>query len=314
VASLGGGPWGWGAGGARAAARPAAVEPFADAELERRRQGVRVLNARRGSQGLEEAILDELAGWAERSGDPLTRARYAGWLGRLRYRQARFDEAARLHAEAAEGEAWVTARIAARLNGASALMEAFRHEEASAWAEAAREQARACRHAFFEGRAEWIVRSTAYRMGRAMAPDLELVQAVSLLAVRDLEATVCMTEAAIAYRAGDRPDAAELADRAARIWGRTGDAGPAVLLRALALACGTAAAAPEEIDGLAARAMGCAMPGLGLQALAFLAIAEGRARPAWREAALPLTAGIAPGFFQVRMDVLSVDEALECLG
>jgi hypothetical protein len=304
----------FGVGGERASELASAMAPFSDPELERRRQGIRVLAARRGSQRLEERVLVELTGWAESSTEAQTRARFAGWLGRLRYRQGRFEEAARLHGEAADWETWGAARIAARLNAASALMEAFRHEEAAAWAEAAREQARACRHAFFEARAEWLLRSTAYRSGRALEPDRELVNAVALLGMRDFEATTYLTEAAIAYRAGDLLCAADIADRAARIWTSIGDTGPAMLARSFALACGSARGAADEIDALAERARACATPGLGIQALAFLTLTEGSARPDWQAAALPLLAGIAPPHFQMRMDVLSARESLDLLG
>lgn len=301
-------------GGERAQVLASAITPFADPDLERRRQGVRVINARRGSLSQHEAALESLAAWASDSDDPLTRARYAGWLGRLRYRQARFDDAAQLHAEAAEGESWSTARVAARINAASALMEAFRLEEALSWAEAAREQAAACRHPFYEARAEWIARSAAYRMGRPMTVDLELVEAAALVGLADVEATVSMTEAAIAFRAHDRACAAALVARAARIWAGTGDGEPAVLMESLALACAENRASAPDVEKLAERARRCATPGLGLQALAFLAMAEGSSRPAWQDAAASLTAGIPPAFFHLRMDVLSADEALSLLG
>jgi hypothetical protein len=303
----------FGAGGERASDLITAVPPFRDPDLERRRQSVRVLAARRCSRALEETVLADVVQWAKGTGDPLTEARCAGWLGRLRYRQGRFEEAARLHAGAADGETWMAARVAARINAASALMEAFAHEQAAAWAEEALLQARACRHAFYEGRATWIVRSTAYRQGAWLAPDLELVEAVAQLGVADLEGAVGMTEAAFAYRAGDRDTAARLGDQAAKAWLAIGMEGPGVMVRALAIACG-AAAGTVEIEALAARAMRCPIAGIGLQALALLAEGAGGARPAWRETAPGLAEGVGRAFWGVRMDVLSVSEALGSLG
>ena len=297
------------AGGERGFELSNAIPPFADPDLERRRQGVRVLAARRCSLADEEALLGDLSIWALESGDPHTEARCAGWLGRLRYRQGRFVEAAELHTRAAEGEPWTAARIAARINAASALMEAFRYDEAARWAEEAREGARACRHPFYEGRAEWIARSTAYRSGLPASPDMDLIEAVARLGVNDLEGAVCMTEAAFAYRAGSMEEAAMIADRGARAWVAIGLEGPHMLVRALALACG-AVAKEGEIDDLAARAMRCPTTGLGLQALALLAEATGGARPGWDAAAEALLEGIPRERYGVRMDVLSAGEAL----
>lgn len=301
------------AGGDRAITLLDAMDPFAAEDLERHRQGLRVLSARRCSQEVEERVLGEVAAWAVRTGDAVTRARYATWLGRLRYRQGRFDEAARLHAEAADGEPWVTARIAARLNGASALMDAFRHQEAAASAEDALKQAKACRHPFFEARAEWVLRSTAYRAGAAMAPDLELVDAVARFGTGDLEATVCFNEAAIAYRAGRLEVARGLAQKALLIWESIHDTWPAVLIRCLALACGARPAAREGAR-LAQRAMTCSVPGIGVQALGLLAQARRSVPPSWKEAALSLTGEIPRRSWHVRMDILSVEEALEAIG
>lgn len=302
-------------GGERAAALLRSIAPFQDLNLERHRQGLRVLAARRCSQAMEEAVLEEVAAWAKGTGDAATQARLAGWMGRLRYRQGRYAEAAALHAVAAEREPWATARIAARLNGASALMEAFRLRDAAEQAEMARQQAQDGRHAFFEARAEWILRSTAYRMGEVGRPDLELVDAASRLGVGDLEGSVCFCEAAIAYRTGELERALALAAKARSVWQAIQDPWPAVLVRCLALAAGAAPEEPREIEDLAERATTCEVPGIGLQALALLARARrGRAPAAWRRAALPLTAGVPVDCWPIRMDVLSVDESLDALG
>ncbi|HZF48303.1 MAG TPA: serine/threonine-protein kinase, partial [Polyangiaceae bacterium] len=197
-----------------------AVRPFTSLGLERRRRGLLMLAARRVSQAREEEVITDLAAWAEASGEAAARATLAVWLGRLRYRQGRFEEAAALHAQAAEGQAWITERTAARLDGASALMEAFQHEEALAQAREALVLARGCRHAFYEGRAEWLLRSIAYRTGvtDGAGPDGELVEAVARLGVAELLALVALNEAAVAFRAGDLGAARDLAGRARRLW------------------------------------------------------------------------------------------------
>src|SRR5262249_545685 len=136
------------AGGDRALQILDALGPFEEHALERLRQGLRMLAARRCDHAREDAVRDDVERWAATATDRVTRARFARWLGGYHYRKGRFREAARLHAEAVEHEPWLISRIAARDACASALMEAFEYTEAIAWAKATREQAEACRNAF----------------------------------------------------------------------------------------------------------------------------------------------------------------------
>jgi hypothetical protein len=286
-----------------------AAAPFADPELDRFRQHVRVLAARRGPAEQEEAVLVEVGAWAAVRDDEAVDASHADWLGRLRYRQGRFEEAAQLHAVAAEGGRWATARIDARLNGASALMEAFALDAAREAAEAGRALARRCRHAYFEGRAEWILRTIAYRTGRAELPDHELVELAAQVGVAFLEGAVCLTEGAVAWRAGRLDDALALAERAARLLTGKGREAAALLARCLALACDGSGGEPAA-RALADEAVGCAVPGVGVQALGLLAGVCPAVRAALREAAGPLAATIPRARWGERLDVVSVAEAL----
>ncbi|UQA60264.1 serine/threonine-protein kinase [Polyangium aurulentum] len=302
------------AGGERALSLLNDIRPFEDPALETWRQGLRVLSARRSSEEIEQQVLDDVVAWVGRTGRPEARAQLSGWLGRLHYRKGNFEEAARLHAEAAEGEAWTTLRIAAWLNAASALMEGFRHEEAAGRAEAALAQARDSRHPFFEARAEWLLRAIAYRRCEPLKPDIGLVEAVGRIGNSDFEAIVSLTEAAVAYRAGDARVAIELSMRAVRLWRSVHEVWPDLLARSLALAAGAGADHGGEIEDLGRKAMQCPVPGLGLQCLGMLARTVGEPKRAWQKAALPLTAGVDRRHFHLRMDVLSVDEALASLG
>jgi tetratricopeptide (TPR) repeat protein len=236
------------------------------------------------------------------------------WLGRLRYRQGRFEEAAALHAQAAEGQAWITERTAARLDGASALMEAFQHEEALAQAREALVLARGCRHAFYEGRAEWLLRSIAYRTGvtDGAGPDGELVEAVARLGVAELLALVALNEAAVAFRAGDLGAARDLAGRARRLWIENGQPLGPLLAGGLLLASGEPVSGGEAA-ALVDRALGCSTPGVGLQALGLLASC-GAARGVDRGRAEALAALVPRRFWHLRMEILSIDESLERLG
>ena len=289
------------------------VPAFEDESLERCRQGVRALAARRAPLVVEEATLAEILEWAERSSDPVARARASGWLGRLRYRQGRFDEAAAGHAKAAEGEAWIVAKLWARLFGASALLEAFRFEEAESAAEEALLLARHCRHALCEGRAEWILRSVGYRTSALDMgpPDLELVSASSLVGASDLEALVCLNESAVAMRVGDRALARELGERAYHVWWPLQERVGSLLCGGLFLAHG-GALAEGDVRALVERRSRARSP----------ASASRRSRsspppgvlPRDRaEAAARLAALVPEDRWDKRMDVLSVKESLEWL-
>lgn len=162
---------------------------------------------------------------------------------------------------------------------------------------------------YWEARAEWLLRSARYRRGEAHAADHELCAAVAMVGTPDLEALVCLNEAAVAMRAGDLPAGAALADRAARVWREMARAWGTLLARCLAVACGSAAA-PGEVEALSAKAAECKLPGIGLQALALLARVAPALRASWKGAVPGLSAGVPEAFWHLRMDVLSMDEAL----
>ncbi|WP_437294016.1 protein kinase domain-containing protein [Sorangium sp. So ce426] len=297
-----------GAGGERAFKMAELVEPFDELRLERHRQAVRIVAARRCSMKQEEAVLADVACWAAKSGDPEIKASLAGWYGRLRYRQERFDEAAAFQAMAISSKTWMTDRINARLNGAAALMEAFRLDEAAAWAEEARSLADQCRHAYFEARAAWTLRAIEYRAGKALDPDVDLCDVLAGIGIREVEAISCLTEAAVAWRAGRHALAAKLASRAHRLWESTGWRVGALLARCLALVCGDTPLV-GEIEALASEAQACSMPRVALQALGLLACV-GRASPTWKAAAEMFAEGVPLERRRVRMDVLATNEAL----
>ncbi len=287
------------------------VPPFSDPALERRRQGVRVIAARRATLAFEEAMLHEVVAWAEKANDPIAQARAASWLGRLRYRQGRFDEAAECHALAAKGEEWPVSKIWARLCESTALLEAFRWDEARRAAQEAFEWARDCRHSICEGRAEWLLRSIAYRTGALDAGpvDEQLVEASSWVGAGDLESLVCLTEASVAMRAGQREHARSLAERAHRNAQPLHERIGSILCAALLVSLGGPITLQREMVEAAAT---CTIPGIGLQALALLA-SGGVAVPR-DEAIIRALATLVPEkHWSYRMDVLSVNEALEML-
>ena len=287
------------------------IPPFNAPELERRRVRVRVTVAAARSSWVElEQVLTEVAAWATRSGEPLAQLSLAEGEALLRYGQGRFEEAAALHAEAALREPWLTGRIAATLKCASTLLEAFHHREAAERAAEGRELAARCRHAHLEGRAEWLLRAARYRMGETTAPDMELVEAVARLGVHELEALVDLNEAAVAFRAGLSAIAVELSGNAGRLWREMDRPWAELLARSLSLACG-AAAQEGEVAALAERAMVCPVPGIGAQALGLLGRSFPEMRGSWRDAVGRLVSEIPRERWYQRIDVLSVEEALE---
>jgi hypothetical protein len=292
----------------RALAMVEAIPAFDDPALERRRQGVRVFAAVRSSLEAEEKVLDELSHWAAARSEE-DRACLAGWMGRLRYRQGRFIEAAKLHDEAARTEQWATRRIAARINAASALMEAFELEAAEKQAEEGRMAAAECRDGFFEGYAEWTLRAIALRRGKEGPPDYALIDAIVGVGVRSLEAEICLVEAARAYRAGMRTDARVLAERAARCWIAIGEPGGGLLASAIRVACGETGV---DVASLIAQAHASTTPAIALQVLALLG--EGGHRFHREFAKIEALAASVPSeHWVVPIDVLSVDEALRAL-
>ncbi len=290
-----------------------ALPPLEDARLDWWRQSVRVIAARRCSFEREEGVLDDVAAWADRLGTPEAQASLAAWRARLRYRQYRFDEAAELWLRAARDEVHPVRRLSAMTGASSALMEAARHGEAEAWALTALDAARSARHAYFEARAEWLVRATRYRQGHADDVDHELVDAVAAVGVGDLEALVCLNEAAVAWRLGRREDCIALARRVAELWSRSGWSWPLVLPRALALA---ARGRPDNADAasLARSAAECPAPSVGVQALALLALTAPVLRDELRPAVRAHAGQIARETWWARREIVSVAEALASVG
>jgi hypothetical protein len=246
------------------------LPPLADSELEVWRMAIHAMAAARLPLAVHAEVVAHLSEWAEATRITEARAHEAGWLGVLRYRQQRFAEAAGLHAQAAAGKSARVARLSALLNGASALLEAARHEEARARALAGREEAAACRHAHFEARAEWILRCVSYREGEAKAVDWDLLDAAAALDLPYLDGYIALNEAAVAWRVGQSEAARRLALRAEGSARTAKVPSIALLAQALSLAAGEAAS-DEVVAALSSEARRFPLPRIGLQALALLA-------------------------------------------
>lgn len=297
----------------RALADANAVPPFDDPALERRRQGVRIVAARRAALEVEEAMLEEIVAWAANSYDRVDRARAANWLGRLRYRQGRFEDAAECHATAFHGEEWPAAKMWTRIFEGLSLLDAFRFDDAKRAADDALKLAQHCRHAVGEARVEWLMRAIAYRKGVLDdgPVDMELVEAASWIGAADVEALVCLGEAAVAMRSKQRKLALELSERAYRTWQPLKERVGTILSGALLVSQGGTISEAQE-QRLIEAAKACKMPGVGLQALALLASANVDV-PRDEGVLQSLAQGVPQKHWSSRMDILSVDEALGLL-
>ncbi len=280
---------------------------FADSYLERARQRIRITAlATRASPALLAEALEEIDDWAEQSQDAMARLSAAEGHARRRYHEGRFADAAALYGRAAALEPWTTGRIEAMLRSASALLEAFEHEKAEKAADEARNLAARARHPYWEGRAEWLMRSAKYRMDHVRQPDLELVDAVTRVGAQDLEALVCLNEAAVAMRFDIQEEAQMLADRAAALWREMGRPFATMLARALAIACG-AFADTNEVNALVNRALTCKGAGIGIQTLGLLGRVFPERRTSWQHAITTLMANVPEKHWSQRMDVLSMN-------
>lgn len=291
-----------------------AIPPFEDPELERWRHWVRLRGAahRQASPASVSAVLVELERWAKQSENPLARACFAGGMGILRYNQNRFVDAARWHARAAQEEYGIDSRLAGMMNSGSALLEAFRFEEAIERGHTVQALAAQYRRSYFEGRAEWLIRTAQYRLDAPMKPDLELVEAAFQVGVPELSAQICFLEAAIAWRVLAFDTAAELSASAAAIWSSSGRQWTGLLARCLWVASTSASRelSDEEIRGLAEEALSCtSVRGIGLQALGLLKWAYSRSPSLCFTLPKALFKGIPRPYWSKRMDVLSVNES-----
>lgn len=285
-----------------------ALPVLEDMRLDWWRQSIKVVAARRCSLEDEARVVDDAAAWATRVGTPEARASLAAWRARLSYRQNRFADAASLWLDAARLETVPERRLSAMTGAASALMEAARHEEAEALALEALDEARSVRHVYFEARSEWLIRATRYRLGRTTGVDRELLDTLAEVGVADLEALLCLTEAAVAWRLGETSECASLAARVVTLWTRSGWSWPLVLPRALAATC---RGDRDELERLAGEAIECPLAAVGIQALALIALAVPELRAPLRPAVLAQADRIDRATWDARMEVVSVTEALQ---
>lgn len=247
-----------------------AIGPMANLELELRRQQYRVQASWKLPLARMRELLDDLEPWAKAHLNEEGQATVLGWRGMLAYKQGDPQLAARLHEQAAQGKRRATARLSSLLNSASAYIEAVDHERALEMTIAAQALAASIQHAHYEGRARILERAARYRMEQALAPSLELVEAIGALDLPELEGLVCLYEAAIAWRADELELACVLAQRSRRLWSRSGNRWGAHLAHALSLGL-CQGAEQAQLTLCAQQLLGCPLKKVALQGLAMMA-------------------------------------------
>ncbi len=285
------------------------VQPFGELELELRRNELRLVAARHN--GVEEEFLEGIKPWAQGHPDPRVRAHYVGWLGRVRYWQGRFEEAATLHLEAAALERVEITRCGRLLRAASSCVEAFEYARARDAAAQALAIAVAHRHPLLEMRAQWVLRSMQYRTHAASAHDPEFVAAVMQIGEPEWEPIVLLTEAAIAWRSGAVDVARTLASTAYDRWRSAGNKLGRLLAAGLLVATDAPPSADEMRDVVAC-ARACRAPGVGIQTLA-LVTTRNVESPISGGELLALAEQVPRRHWGTRLDLLSVRESLDRL-
>ncbi|MCB9780555.1 MAG: protein kinase [Alphaproteobacteria bacterium] len=285
------------------------MPPFDRTELELARLATRLLASRWAHTDTQRRVLADVRDWSARTGDAEIAARLPGWEGILAYREGRFEDAARLHEESAAARTEPLGRTSALTNAAMAWLEACEFERALHTAERARQAAEEARAPMYEARAVWIPRSVAVRRDEGLAPDLELVRAVVQLGHQELAGTVALTEAMLAWKAGDPTTCCDLARQALEQFEHAG-IGPACLhARAIVTCTDSRPPTSASIDALAQQAAACPLPVVGLDVLGILADA-GDLSPTALEAAERLACALPSGTLDVARGMMSPGEAL----
>lgn len=246
------------------------VPTFDDPELERLRRAQMVLGSQLAPLEEHAAMADATLAWARETGDVALAATVEGWTGFLWYRRGDFQRSVDANLVAARQGDTPIARLSALSNAAMALVDACQFDQALELAREGARDAATLRSPFFELRFRRVAADVEYRAMRSEAVDELLVEAAIKFNSPTELAPLCLTQAAVAWRLGDRDRAAALAERSARSFGAQS------LAAGVALASALRVAATESPDvGTAEadvrRAVG--VPGVALQVAALHAMA-----------------------------------------
>lgn len=288
------------------------LEPFDDLRLERRRRAIRARATSR-DPSRRESELQTLEAWAREVGDEETLASVAGWRGMALFRESRFDEAAERHLAAARSSRRRMFVLSARLNAASALQEAGRYDEARSLALAAIPEARELRHPTYEARAIWISRAATYRAGQPLEYAPEFISALEELGNQTLLGLALITEAGIAFRAGEMDALVALAGKSSVALRRARLVGPSLWMEALTWVGGRHPD-PERLVQAQELAENAVLDLLAVQISSFLAISKLDPGDAARERAARVLEDLDEADLEENQGILTWREMAEALG
>lgn len=250
--------------------------------------------------------LEALEGWS-RAGSARRRARWLGWMDLKRYEEERYAEALDFHLQAARSKRPHQA-ISSLTNAIGAALELPDPElaEAHRLVDEARAYLREHPEPFLEVRVERLAREIASRRGEALRPRPDLVAAMRQ--VHRIQGLIgALTEAAIAWRAGELRTCRELASEIVHALGERPESPLYGLAVALGVACGLDHA-PEPV--LAQVGGAGRVAEIDLQILGLLTPPGGSSRAL----ALRLYQALPEARRSRRLDVISPDEAIARLG
>lgn len=280
---------------------------YGDDELELARCSMALLVGRSAPLQREREVAEQVVAWAAAAGSPLLSATADHWLGRLRYGEARYREAADLQLPAIALGRPQSLVVQAQLTRADCLMELREFAEAE---QLARQAAQAARERFLpsvEAHAEWLIRACAYRQGAVLAPDTELAAAAAVASVGHWEAVICLTESAFAWRSGALAQARQLGKQSRAAADRS-SLGTIAMLAALLAALVDGHLDPADAELAAEQARAATDPRTAYELFGILAAFS----PAWREEALgqvmALRPALAPADWHARVDLLAPAE------
>ncbi|WP_230470321.1 hypothetical protein, partial [Lujinxingia vulgaris] len=288
------------------------VAPLDDPELELRRQRFRLQASWGCEREVGQRVMAEIEAWASEHPCEEIQGTVRGWMGLMNYRQARFEEAARLHTEAARLKSRVSARLSSALNAATSLLECGELKSAEHLILKARKLAERRHQPVYMVRARILERRLAYRRDDLSAPDEAFIAAARELALPELDGLLGLVEAAMAFRRNEYDTARTMAMSTYQAWSRTGNMWGAKLALALAIRCGREVDWIEQAE-LLESATSCHLPSVGAQIIGLLApVVDGVPEGAQR-CVEQLADTLTPAQRRARREVLSVQEALDAL-
>lgn len=295
----------------RALALADALGPLDDVDLESIRQSARLMAARNGKTNRTAQIVPSVEAWAREQRS--ARVRYQLLIARAWEAAAAcdYERATELACEGLEHADSRRLGTLGLLTVGMFALEAHRLDVVRASAEEALEMAYDARHAQYAVRAESLLRCAAYRADAMGEPDLELVDALALLRVPNIEGIVAFTEGAAAWRCGDTALAREFALFAESCFRRIGQGGGALLARCLATVAGHELS-PDEVRTITGKIRDCPDTNTRFQAAGLLAGVVGAEQRAPLAEIVRAAAASTPAAHRpMRRDVISLAEALE---